>query len=358
MTSAFRDLQTAQGAEFDLPQKPPLSFGNDAAALAAVTTGVVLVDRSHWGILEMTGADRLRFIHNQTTNAFTQRQPGEGCDTVFVTSTARTLDLATVYLTEETLWIVTSPGQDQPLLDWMDRYIFPADKVHLANRSGEMGIFSLIGPSSHGLVQSLGAALFPESPYGQHQFLADLGWWVAVGSGLGWPGYTLFGPMAHAAEVWQRCCQAGAIPAGERLWEQWRIQQGRPIPGAELTDEVNPLEAGLWHTLSFDKGCYIGQETIARLNTYRGVKQQLWGLRLSQWAEPGEPLVLGEEKVGRITSVVDTETGVLGLGYLRTKAGGAGLTVTVGSATAQVVDVPLVSRGYLAEDLTAATPST
>ncbi|MEB3291483.1 MAG: folate-binding protein [Leptolyngbya sp.] len=358
MTSLLRDIQTAQGAEFDPLQGPPISFGNDAAALAAVTTGVVLVDRSHWGVLAMTGADRLRFIHNQTTNAFTQRQPGEGCDTVFVTSTARTLDLATVYLMEDKLFIVTSPGQDQPLLDWMDRYIFPADKVTLTNYTGEMGLFSLIGPGSHALAQSLGATLSPESPYGQHQFLGDLGWWVAVGSGLGWPGYTLFGPVANATEVWQRCSQAGSIPAGERLWDRWRVQQGRPIPGAELTDEVNPLEAGLWHTLSFDKGCYIGQETIARLNTYRGVKQQLWGLRLSQWAEPGEPLTLGEEKVGRITSVVDTETGVLGLGYLRTKAGGAGLTVTVGHATAQVVEVPFLSRGYLAEHRAATDPST
>ncbi len=349
MTSPLPEIQSAQGASFDHPQGPPLSFGNDPVALAAVTTGVVLVDRSHWGLLEMTGADRLRFIHNQTTNAFTQRQPGEGCDTVFVTSTARTLDLATVYATEESLWIVTSPGQDQQLLDWMDRYIFPADKVNLTNHTGQMGLFSLIGPESHALVKSLGASLDADSSYGQHCTLDDTGWRVAVGSGLGWPGYTLFGPRANAAELWQRCGIGGAIPAGERLWERWRIQQGRPVPGAELTEEVNPLEAGLWHTLSFDKGCYIGQETIARLNTYRGVKQQLWGLHLSQGVAPGEPLYLGENKVGWVTSVVDTKSGVLGLGYLRTKAGGQGLTVTAGSAVAQVVEVPFLSRGYLAE---------
>lgn len=357
MTSELRDIQKAQGAVFGQSQGgPPVSFGNDEAALGAITTGAVLVDRCHWGMLEMTGADRLRFIHNQTTNAFTHRQPGEGCDTVFVTATARTLDLATVYLTETNLLIVTSPGQAQPLMDWMDRYIFPADKVALANHTGGLALFSLIGPSSPALIQSLGATLAPEAPYGQHGCLPDLGWRVAAGSGLGWPGYTLFGPMAHAAEVWQRCGQAGAFPAGEQLWERWRIQQGRPMPGTELTDEVNPLEAGLWHTLSFDKGCYIGQETIARLNTYRGVKQQLWGLRLSQWAAPGEILYRDEEKVGRLTSVVETEAGVLGLGYLRTKAGGEGLTVTVGAAKAQVVDIPFVSRGYLA-DAAAPEPS-
>lgn len=349
ISSALQTIQATQGAMFDSPQGPPLSFGNDEVALAAVTDGAVLVDRSHWGILEMTGADRLRFLHNQTTNAFTQRQPGQGCDTVFVTSTARTLDLATVYLTAASLWIVTSPGQGQPLLDWMDRYIFPADKVTLTNHTGQIGLFSLIGPGSQALVQSLGVDLAMDSPYGQHGPLEATGWRVAVGSGLGWPGYTLFGPMATAAEVWQHCSQGGAIPAGEALWERWRIQQGRPVPGAELTEDINPLEAGLWHPLSFDKGCYIGQETIARLNTYRGVKQQLWGLRLSQGVKPGEPLYLGEAKVGWVTSVVETELGILGLGYVRTKAGGKGLTVTVGEARAEVVEVPFLSRGYLAE---------
>lgn len=334
---------------FDLPQGPPMSFGNDEVALAALTTGVVLVDRSHWGLLAMAGADRLRFLHNQSTNAFTQRQPGEGCDTVFVTATARTLDLATVYLTEDSLWMVTSPGQDQPLLDWMDRYIFPADKVNLTNQTGEMALFSLVGPSSHALGQTLGSTLSADAPYGQHQPLGDSGWHLAAGSGLGWPGYTLWGPRATAADLWQRCSQGGAIPAGEALWERWRIQQGRPVPGAELTEDVNPLEAGLWHTLSFDKGCYIGQETIARLNTYRGVKQQLWGLRLSQGVKPGDPLYLGEAKVGWVTSVVETESAILGLGYVRTKAGGQGLTVTVGEARAEVVEVPFLSRGYLAE---------
>lgn len=349
MTSALQDIQSAQGALFDFPHRPPLSFGNDAEAIAAITTGVVLLDRSHWGLLAMTGADRLRFIHNQTTNTFTHRHSGEGCDTVFVTATARTLDLTTVYVTEDSLLILTSPGQDQRLLAWMDRYIFPADKVHVANHTGQMALFSLVGPGSHGLMQSLGSSLTADSPYGDHQALAREGWRVAVGSGLGWPGYTLMGPMATAAEVWRWCGQGGAIPAGEQLWEQWRIQQGRPKPGAELTDDYNPLEAGLWQTLSLDKGCYIGQETIARLQTYRGVKQQLWGLRLSQTVTPGEPLYLGEEKVGRLTSVVETPQGVLGLGYVRTKVGGAGLTVTVGSATADVVEVPFLSRGHLAE---------
>ncbi|MGB3200349.1 MAG: folate-binding protein [Nodosilinea sp.] len=346
---ALRELQQTQGATLD-PDGIPTSFGNAAAALEAVSVGAALVDRSHWGVIEMTGGDRLRFIHNQTTNTFTQRQPGEGCDTVFVTSTARTIDLATVYVTAKSLLILTSPGQDQRLMDWMDRYIFPADQVSLANLTQTTAVFSLLGPESAAVLKKLGVDLASDLPYGHNQTieLQNKSIHLAVGSGLDLPGYTLLVPAEAAVSVWQTFIDASAVPAGETLWQQLRVQQGRPAPDHELTEEYNPLEAGLWEAISFEKGCYIGQETIARLNTYQGVKQQLWGIQLDGTAHPGEPIRVGDEKVGLLTSVVESSHGLLGLGYIRTKAGGAGLAVTVGEAKGMIVDVPFLARGYLA----------
>ncbi|HIK46199.1 MAG TPA: folate-binding protein, partial [Leptolyngbyaceae cyanobacterium M65_K2018_010] len=223
------------------------------------------------------------------------------------------------------------------------------DRVELTNLTGAMAVFSLIGPESPSLLQKLGMNLPPDLPPGHHRpvDLAAGTVRVAAGSGLALPGYTLLIPAADAAALWQQLTAAGALPTGTALWQQLRVCQGRPAPGAELTEAVNPLEAGLWQAISFDKGCYIGQETIARLNTYQGVKQQLWGLQLSQMVPSGESIWVGEEKVGQLTSVVDTPGGVRGLGYIRTKAGGAGLTVTVGEAQGQVVEVPYLSRGYL-----------
>ena len=104
---------------------------NDAEALQAAQSGVALYDRTPWGRLELTGGDRLRFIHNQSTNTFNQRQPGEVCETVFVNNTARTLDLATVYITDESVLILVSPNRRETLFQLLDRYIFPADKVEL-----------------------------------------------------------------------------------------------------------------------------------------------------------------------------------------------------------------------------------
>lgn len=342
-------LQKQQGATFAPGSPVPLSFGNDEAARSAALTGVALVDRSHWGRIRVGDRDCRRFLHNQTTNQIEQLPPGRCCDTVFVTSTGRTLDLATAYSDADSITLMVSPGQAEPLLAWMDRYIFFADKVTLQDETATTIAFTLMGPASGELLAHVGIA--PEAiPAPQHHTpvsLQAVPVRLGADSGLGLPGYTLIAPVTAAAGLWCQLSEAGAIPLGERGWEHLRVERGRPLAGAELTADYNPLEAGLWGAVSFDKGCYIGQETIARLNTYQGVKQQLWGLTLSAAADPGTPITQGDTKVGVLTSVVATPDGWRGLGYIRTKAGGAGLTVTVGAATAQVVDIPLASRGYL-----------
>ncbi|MBU6229732.1 MAG: folate-binding protein [Cyanobacteria bacterium REEB459] len=357
MIETLRELQQQRGGVF-AGRPVPLSFANDDQALAAVRQGCALFDRSHWGLVQIGGADRLRFLHNQTTNTFNQRQPGQGCDTVFLTATARTLDLVTVYVTETTLLGLTSPEQDQPLMAWMDRYIFPADRVSLTNLTSSLLAFTLVGPGSEAVLLNLGVQALDPSRFGDHHLVTIGGeaGRLAVGTGLGLEGYTLLIPAAIAALVWAQLQQAGAIPAGEQVWEQLRIEQGRPSPGAELGENYNPLEAGLWQTICFDKGCYIGQETIARLNTYRGVRQQLWGLELSQPVPTGTAITLAGETLGVLTSLVATPQGYRGLGYVRTKAGGAGLVVSLGTASARVVDCPFLARGYLESKAAPTTP--
>ena len=322
-----------------------LNDDNDAGAIQAARQGVALCDRSHWGLIRVSDDDRIRFLHNQSTNNFQRLQPGQGCDTVMVTSTARTIDLVTAYVVEDAVLLLVSPNRRQYLMEWLDRYIFFADKVKLTDVTSESATFSLIGPASDALLDRLGAGAIIGQPYATHQ-LVQLGGSdarVAVGNGLAMPGYTIMVPAMNAATVWSNILQAGAVPLGDR-WEQLRIQQGRPRPDRELTEDYNPLEAGLWQTISFEKGCYIGQETIARLDTYKGVKQHLWGVRLSDPVEPGSVITVGDEKVGKLTSYTDTERGSFGLGYVRTKAGGAGLKVQIGEATGELVDVPFLTR--------------
>jgi folate-binding protein YgfZ len=285
-------------------------------------------------------------LHNQSTNDFQRLKPGQGCDTVFVTSTARTIDLATAYVMEDAVLLLVSPNRRQQLIEWLDRYLFPMDRVELKDVSSESATFSLIGPESDALLKKLGVEIPIGEAYASHQQLTldELAVRVAVGSGLALPGYTLIVPADDAAKLWQTLTAAGAIPIGDRIWEQLRVEQGRPMPERELTEDYNPLEAGLWQTISFSKGCYIGQETIARLNTYKGVKQQLWGVRLGAPVQPGSVVTVEGEKVGKLTSFTETERGLFGLAYIRTKAGGVGLKVQVAEVEGEIVDVPFLTH--------------
>ncbi len=307
-------------------------------------------DRSHWGRIRLTGADRVRFLHNQTTNDIEGLLAGEGCYTVFVTSTGRTIDLATAYALPESVLVVVSPGMSAQLYAWMDRYIFFSDKVTLTEESEQTFMFTLLGEGVDQVMQKIGAGDLVGREMFSHQMIPFLDSAepveVAVGSGLAIAGYTLWGPKAQAQAVWQALLDAGAAQGEPSQWETLRIRQGRPMPHHELTDDDNPLEAGLWKGISFEKGCYIGQETIARLNTYKGVKKRLWGLSLESKVAAGATILHEGEKVGKVTSVTESPSGIVALGYLRTKAGGEGLSVDVNGVAGRAIALPFVSHDY------------
>ncbi|MBO3459806.1 folate-binding protein [Aetokthonos hydrillicola Thurmond2011] len=321
---------------------------NDVAAIQAVENSVAVCDRSAWGRIKVKNDDRLRFLHNQSTNDIQGLKPGQGCDTVMVTSTARTIDLVSVYAMEDAVLLLVSPNRREFLMQWLDRYIFFADKVELEDVTNGTATLSLLGPSSHDIIEKLGAKEIIGQPYGNHQLISvlDRDVRVIVGSGLACSGYTLIISADDKETIWNKIADLGAVPMSDRAWEVLRILQGRPAPDHELTDDYNPLEAGLWQTISFNKGCYIGQETIARLNTYKGIKQNLWGIRLSAPVAPETLITLEDEKIGKLTSYTETIDGYFGLGYIRTKAGGAGLKVRVAEAQGEVVEIPFVSHAY------------
>ena len=317
-------------------------------ALHAARQGAALADHSHCGAIGLSGEDCARFLQNQSTNDIQALQPGQGCQTVFVSSTARTVELAWVYATEAGFWLLVSPQRRQTLMERLDRYLFPLDRVELADRSDDCAVFVALGPDSDRLARELGADQLSVGVEGDHQTLSwgDATLRVAAGSGLALPGYTFIVPAQGADSVWAALAAADVPILSERDWEQLRVGQGRPAPDRELTEDYNPLEAGLIGTISFHKGCYIGQETIARLNTYKGVKQRLWGIRLSAPVEAGTPIVIAGKKVGTLTSCIEMPEGSLGLAYVKTKAGGAGTAVSVGEADGELVAVPFLDHSY------------
>ncbi len=282
-------------------------------------------DASKWGIWQLRGSDCLEHLHNQTTQDLRDREPGTGCETALVTSTARLIDLLTVYVCAGYVWLLCAPTT--PLEATLGRFL-PFTQSSLERQSCHC--FILWGDD---LEAALPDWTLPGPNWSDHCEYAGLT--IARGTPIAQAGLTL---LARDQPSLPEITWLDAA-----AWEDLRIRQGRPWPGHELIDDYNPLEANLGQTLSLTKGCYLGQETITRLHTYKGLKQQLWGLDATDTLTPGSPISNSNgDKLGRVTSV--TADGRFGLGYVRTKAGKAGAAVVIGTAEATLVDLPYAQR--------------
>jgi tRNA-modifying protein YgfZ len=324
------------------------NLNNLQTILQSARSGAAIYDSSDWGKILVSDRDRLRFLHNQSTADFEKRQAGEGCDTVFVTSTARTIDLATGLILDDEVLLIGSPNRREYLFNWLDRYIFFADQVKLKDITDNLASFTLMGAESAAILAQLGCPKLTDLPQYSHQLynIDGVEVRIAIGTELGLPGYRLICDRDKSATLQQSLTNLGTVKLDENAWEYLRIAQGRPKPDAELTEDYNPLEVGLWDTISFTKGCYIGQETIARLNTYKGVKQYLWGIKLAGAVAVGTAITVDGEKVGVLTSCSATDVGIIGLGYVRSKAGGVGLKVMLGDVEGEISNLPFVRHEY------------
>ncbi|WMV12430.1 hypothetical protein MTR67_005815 [Solanum verrucosum] len=336
------------------------TFNNDEEALDAVENGVAVVDLSHYGRIRVSGEDRVQFLHNQSTANFEILREGQGCDTVFVTPTARTIDIAHAWVMKTAITLVVSPVTRERITHMLKKYIFFADKVEIQDITEQTSLFVLVGPtsnkvrtvsseSSNKIMEALSLADIVGQPYGSHKHYNVNGMPITVGVGniISEEGYSLLMTPAAAESVWKAIIGHGAIPMGSNAWETLRILQGRPAPGKELTDEFNVLEANLWNAVSLNKGCYKGQETISRLVTYDGIKQRLWGIRVSSPVEPGSTISVNGKKVGKVTSFTTGKRASqpLGLGYIKRKAASEGDSVIIGDdVEGTVVEVPFLAR--------------
>jgi folate-binding protein YgfZ len=308
----------------------------ELAGYKALTEACGLVDRSERGKLALTGPDAKSFLQGQVTNDVEGLEPGRGCYAAFLTPKGKMLgDLRILDLGDELL-LDTERVALQALFNMIRRYKLGA-AVELHKRTLELGELSLIGPDARRMANA--AELGPNE---HDNARADIGGTpvllVATDTGV-----DVFCPADDTEAVRAALEAAGAVPVSEETAEALRVERGRPRYGVDLDDGVIPQEAGLnERAVSFTKGCYVGQETVARLH-YRGKpNRHLRGLRLSAPTGAGEPLRRGEKEVGRLSSVaVSPVHGPIALALVRREAApGDALAVGDGEVTATVVELP------------------
>jgi folate-binding protein YgfZ len=310
------------------------SLATPTAEYRAATETCAFLDRSERGKLALTGRDAKSFLQGQVTNDVDGLTPGFGCYAAFLTPKGKMLGDVRVLDAGDELLLDTERISLQALFNMIRRFSIGYD-VQLHKRTLERGLLSLIGPDADTLIPGLGGsehshAVVEVGGLAARAIRTEMGIDLLCDAGD-------TGPLRSAVE------SRGAVGVSEAVAECLRIERGHPRYGIDLDDTVIPQEAGLnERAVSFTKGCYVGQETVARL-FYRGKpNRHLRGLACSSPASVGDELALGDRAVGRVSSaVVSPRFGPIALGFVRREAA-PGRAVSVGQAgvTAEVVELP------------------
>jgi folate-binding protein YgfZ len=295
-----------------------------------------LVDRSERAKLVVTGSESVTYLQGQITNDVEAAAVGEGCYAALLDRKGHMrADLRVLRVAHDELWLDTEAIAGSAVQQHLEMYKI-GRAVEIADESAHRSIVSVIGPAAAELT---GAG--PLTPEYAHREIAIGGARVrAVATDV---GIDLIIAATDAEPVRRALVEAGAVEVSVAAAEIVRVESGRPRFGAEMSEATIPAEAGIdERAVSFTKGCYIGQETVARLHYKGKPNRHLRGLRLDAPASSGEAIGLGDREVGRIgTACVSPALGPIALAIVRREAEpGARVTVGETGVQAEVVELP------------------
>jgi tRNA-modifying protein YgfZ len=276
----------------------------------------------------LRGGEAADFLQGQVTNDVEALAPGEGCYAALLTHKGKLRADMRVLRGEDWIWLDGEPAGRAPLLHTLETYSLGRD-VTFEDVSEERAVLSLVGPAAR-------ERLDATPPEREHAFVeGEHGLYVATDLGVD--------VICDATDVDAAREALGVEAIGEDVAECLRIEAGRPRLGLDMDGDTIPQEAGLnERAVSFTKGCYVGQETVARLHYKGKPNRHLRGLRLSEPASKGDPVVASEKRVGAIGSAsVSPVHGPIALAILRREAApGDTVLVGEGEAPAEVVELP------------------
>jgi folate-binding protein YgfZ len=285
-------------------QDVPVHRGDPLAEQRAMTRGAAVVDRSHRGVVAVTGPERLGWLHLLLTQHVSELPGDTGTESLVLDINGRVLHHMVVAHTADTVFLDTEPGDVPELLGYLQKMVFWS-KVEPRDATAEFGVLSVVGPDTADVLAAAGVAV-PERPHGALA-LPDGGFVRR----MDWPGQDaadLLVPRDAQAAWWERLTAAGARAAGTLAFEALRVEALRPRLHVDTDDRTIPHEVGwIGSAVHLTKGCYRGQETVARVANLGRPPRRLVLLHLDGGDEtlpvPGDPVLRDGRSVGRVGTV-------------------------------------------------------
>jgi aminomethyltransferase len=284
-------------------------------AYAALREGAGVLDLSSRGRLCLLGADRQRFLNGQVTNNVKDLQIGHGCYAALVSAKGKLQSDLNIYCLENELLLDFESGYVATVTQRLEKYVI-AEDVQIIDASQHYGLISVQGPKAASLLEK-----YPAKPMEilkvEDASLGEI--YVANRPRLLATGFDLFIPVAAMQKAVEQLLKRGGQLCGSEAFETARIEDGIPRFGVDMDESNLAPEALDERAISYSKGCYIGQEVIARVRTYGQVSKSLRRLKMEKLPAKGAKLYYGDKEAGYVTSAVQSPaTGeILALGYIR-----------------------------------------
>jgi folate-binding protein YgfZ len=309
----------------------------------ALTEGAGLVELGDRTQIELAGADRATFLHNLCTNEVRSLAVGTGCEAFLTTVQAKTLAHVFIFACPTSLVIDTVGGLSEIILKHLDHYLV-SEQVTLADRSRQWSERLLAGPGAEVVLARFCDRTLPADPLSHAAVdVAGRQCWVRRVDMTPGGGFLVNSLLQDTGEVAAQLIAAGAVECGTDAFDAARIERGFPLFGKDISDKNLPQEVGRDAlAISFVKGCYLGQETVARIDALGHVNKKLARLRFSgpDVPQPGTQLWAGEQVVGEVTSASWSPhlRAPVALGYVRTAHHSPGTRFTSSRGEAEVME--------------------
>jgi len=305
METPLKAFHVERGATFEVRDgiERLSAYGPFDEAYGALEEGCALFDISDAGLVELRGEDRVRFLNGMVSNDVSLLEKGRGCRACMLNRQSRILADLHVFALPGALLLGMEPEFKSKVAGRLKKYRLGL-KVELGGVSGEPALFSLQGPRAPDVIGGVLSTDVSDLPSLGHRRVTSGAFEARVlrVPRTGRPGYDILLSAGVAGDFWRACLAHGAVPAGWDVMETGRVEAGLPRYGADLTEGILFSEADVPDAVSYKKGCYVGQEIVARVKTYGQLKKSRRGLLVDGGGRPGDTVIDGEKPVARLTS--------------------------------------------------------